>query len=134
MKNKLTYHFKDFLFNKIPSFVREQVLDIKEPSNRENTCYNVVISAINDPQSKLIHSPKNGERAIVWSTYGAYILIEHRLITICKGNTSKRCFIDNLKLYNTICGFFDSKLDEDLITIHEAIKHADDNFFDNILF
>lgn len=134
MKNKLTDYFKDFLFKKIPSFVKEQVLDIKEPSNRDNTCHNVVISAINDPQSKLIHSPNNGERAIIWPTYGAYILIEHRLITICKGNTSKRCFIDSLKLYNNICACFDSKLEEDLIIIHEAIKHADDNFFDNILF
>ena len=134
MENKKTDYFKDFFLNKIPSFVKEQVLDIKEPSNRDNTCHNVVISAINDPQSKLIYSPRNGNRAIIWGTYGAFILIEHRLITICKSNTSKRCFIDSLKLYNNICACFDAKIELDLTMINDAIKHADDNFFDNILF
>jgi len=134
MKNKLTDYFKDFFLNKIPSFVKEQVLDIKEPSNRDNTCHDVVISAIYDPQSKLIYSPKTGDRAIIWPTYGAFILIEHRLVIICKGTTSKRCFIDSLKLYNNICACFDSKLEEDLIMIRDAIKQADENFFENILF
>lgn len=122
-----------FLTQRLPIFVKEHLLDMKEPSAEDSVCYNVVMSAINDSNSKLIYSPENSERGIIWNTYGISILIEHRLIIICKDSTSKRCLIDNTKLYNDICDAFDNKVKQDLLNIYIDIKKADERFFETIL-
>lgn len=134
MYDTLTKSFKNFITKKVPTFVKEHLLDLKEPSVEDNTCYNVVMAAINDSNSKLIYSPEDSCRGIIWYTYGISILIEHRLIIICKNSTSKRCLIDNTKLYNDICNSFDSKVGEELENIHNDIKKADERFFETILF
>lgn len=134
MYDTLTKSFKNFITKKVPTFVKEHLLDLKEPSVEDNTCYNVVMAAINDSNSKLIFSPENSVRAIIWNTYNISILIEHRLIIICKNSTSKRCLIDNTKLYNDICNAFDTKIKEDLENIYVDVKKADERFFETILF
>lgn len=134
MYDNLTKSFKNFLTKKVPTFVKEHFFDLKEPSNEDNTCYNVVMAAINDSNSKLIYSPEDSGRGIIWNTYGISILIEHRLIIICKNSTSKRCLIDNTKLYNDICNAFDVKVKEDLEKIYNDIRKADERFFETILF
>lgn len=133
MYSNLSKAFKYFLTQKIPVFLKEHLLDMKDPSQEDSVCYNVVMSAINDSNSKLIYSPENSGRGIIWGTYGISILIEHRLIIICKNSTSKRCLIDNTKLYNTICESFDNKVKEDLENIYMDIKKADERFFETIL-
>lgn len=133
MYDNLTKSFKNFLTKKVPTFLKEHLLDLKEPSTEDSTCYNVVMAAINDYNSKLIYSPEDSGRGIIWNTYGISILIEHRLIIICKNSTSKRCLIDNTKLYNNICYSFDTKIKEDLENIHNDIKRADERFFETIL-
>lgn len=133
MYRDITKFLKMFLTQRLPIFVKEHLLDMKEPSAEDSVCYNVVMSAINDSNSKLIYSPENSERGIIWNTYGISILIEHRLIIICKDSTSKRCLIDNTKLYNDICDAFDNKVKQDLLNIYIDIKKADERFFETIL-
>jgi hypothetical protein len=130
----LRKNFIDFFQEKLPAFVKEQLLDIKDPSEQDIECYEFVLSAINDPQSKLVYSPHNEERAIFWDNYDILILIEYRNITICKRKSVKKYFIDNLKLYKVMCAEFDKKIKNDIEKMQNSIKQAESSFFETVFY
>lgn len=108
-------------------------LNIKEPTQEELFCCQILFHALQDKDSQIVISLDSDEKAILWPNRGVYILMHHRHVTIVHNGENRNCFIENTGMFNEINNMFINRIEENLNMVREEINKSKEKFFENII-
>jgi hypothetical protein len=101
----------------------KEKFDPKPPiSKEEQTCHDICIKLISNPNSQLTFAPVSFKRFIKLDDNDMFVVVENRTVNIINHVYSYSVYLENEGLYENIVSQFDSKLEEKKQSLEDEIR------------